>query len=290
MNSILVNPYNQYLDLEQRAERSPQKILTTFSPRLNAQFDSGGIEPTNVVLVGAKYGVGKTYFALNWILHLIRDGKKVTFFSLDMDFHKIFVKILRNIAGVGRNDAEMLMKNEKDYVREKLKSAGYFDNLRIYTNEKRPISFREISFICTEEKPDVVFIDHFGKIHGTGHNPYQETKIISAYLQKMKMEINTTFVALIQMRKGDGRGKNPNAIPPGKDDYKGAGEIGEDADIMLSLARPDLDESCPIDRKSIIVGALRKNRLKDEPDIGHLFWRYDPVSTRMNDLNLSSSY
>jgi len=284
MENIIINPYDQFLSLEKTIHQEKLSVTTTFSPRLNAQFEDGGIGPTNVCLLGAKYGVGKTYFALNWMLHSIREGKRVTFFSLDMDYRKILIKILRNVLDVGKHEAIQIWKEDREYTRTKLKDAGYFDNLKIYTNEKRPISFKEITQITTEEKPDIVFIDHFGKIYGMGANIYGETKIIAEYLRQMKNKINTIFVPLIQMKKGDTRMRSPNRIPPGKDEYKGAGEVGEDADIMLSLARPDLDQDCPEDRRLTIVGALRKNRLNDEPDIGYLFWRYDPKTTRMVDL------
>ncbi len=284
MNQLLVNPFEQYLELEKKIKHKPTTVTTTFSPRLNEQFDGNGIEPTTVVMLGAKYGVGKTYFALNWIMHLIKDQKKVIFFSLDMDFQKIVTKIVRYVMGIGKIDAINAMRDERETVREALRESGYFDYLKIYTNEKRPISFKEISSICTEEKPDVVFIDHFGKIYGIGHNPYQESKVVAEYLRNMKTKINTTFVVLIQMRKADSKSRGQNTIPPFKDDYKGAGEVGEDADVMLSLARPDLDNDCPPEKQRIIVGALRKNRLKDDAEIGHIFWKYDPISTRMTDI------
>lgn len=289
MNTIIVNPFEQYAELEEHINSKPQQVLPTFSPALNRQFIGGGIEISNVMLVGAKYGVGKTFFILNWILDLIRNQYKTVFFSLDMDFQKVFSRILRLILGLGKLEAIATWKSDKEFVKDKLTRAGYFDYLKIYTNEKRPISFNEITYICNNEKPNIVFIDHFSKIYGSGHNVYQETRQIAEYLRQAKKTMNTIFIVLMQLKKNDNHRKAPNAIPPGKDEFKGAGEIGEDADIMLSLARPDLDEECQMDRHRMIVGALRKNRLNDEPDLSYLFWKYDPVTTALTDVGLHRS-
>jgi len=284
MENIIVNPFEQYQEVEDHLFKNPPKVLPTFSPALNKQFIGGGIELANTILIGAKYGVGKTYFILNWILDLIRNKYKVIFFSLDMDFVKIFERLLRLVLDLGKEEAKNQWKADKEFTKEKLTRAGYFDYLKIYTNEKRVISFKEISYICNDEKPDMVFVDHFDKVAGTGHNLYQESKQISEYFRQKKKEMNTIFAILIQLKKMDSHRKTPNAIPPGKDEYKGAGQIGEDADVMLSLSRPDIDEECSQDRKRMIVGALRKNRLNDEPDPGYIFWNYDPTTTRVWDV------
>ena len=284
MKDILINPYKQYQEVEDQTFSVPLKTLPTFSPTLNRQFVGGGIEIANVMLIGAKYGVGKTFWILNWILYLIQNKYKVIFFSLDMDFTKVFVRFLRLILGQGKLESIATWKADKESVKEKLTRSGYFDYLKIYTNEKRIISFKEISYIVSDEKPDIVFIDHFSKIHGTGHNVYQETRQIAEYLRQAKKEMNTIFAVLMQLKKQESHRKTPNAIPPSKDSFKGAGEIGEDADIMLSLSRPDLDLDCSNDRRKMIVGALVKNRLNDEPDLSYIFWVYDPISTALIDL------
>jgi replicative DNA helicase len=279
---VLVNPFTQYLEVEQEVLHKNIRVIPTFSPALNSHFIGGGIEPANVMLIGAKYNVGKTFFVLNWIRYLIENKFKVIFFSLDMDFQKMFVRLLRQILDTGRLETESKWRSDREHVKKMLTEAGYFENLRIYTNEKKVISFDEMSFICDKEKPDIVFVDHFSKVFGGGHNIYQETRQISEYFRRKKREMNTAFVILIQLKKGE-KQRDQNQIPPGKDEYKGAGEIGEDADIMLSLCRPDIDQGCADGYKKTIIGAFRKNRLNDEPNQDYVRWLYNPQSTRMID-------
>lgn len=201
MENLIVNPHHQYLELEDHIFTKPQKVIPTFSPALNRQFSGGGIELANTILIGAKYGVGKTFFILNWIHFLIQNKYKVLFFSLDMDFQKIFVRYLRLLLGQGRQESIATWKADKEFVKEKLERAGYYDYLRVYTNEKRPISFKELSYICDNEKPDMVFVDHFDKVFGSGHNLYQESKQTSEYFRQKKKEMNTIFAILIQLKK-----------------------------------------------------------------------------------------
>jgi replicative DNA helicase len=279
---ILVNPYDQFLEVEKEVFNKHERVVPTFSEALNSHFLGGGIEPANVMLIGAKYNVGKTFFILNWIRYLMANRFRCIFFSLDMDFKKMFIRLLRQILETGRLDAEVQWRADKDRVRDLLTKAGYFDYLRIYTNEKKALSFDEISFICDREKPDIVFIDHFSKVYGGGHNVYQETRQIAEYFRRKKKEMNTIFAILMQLKKGE-KQRDQNKIPPGKDEYKGAGEIGEDADIMLSLCRPDIDQGCEEGYKKTIIGALRKNRLNDEPNLDYIRWSYDSRTTIMKD-------
>ena len=289
---ILINPYEQYGENEKRVFGSQRLIVPTFSPALNARFDYGGIEPAQVMMLGAKSGIGKTYFILNWIRFLMENKFRITFFSLDMEFRRMFIALLRQILEKGRVESTLQWKADKEHVKQMLIKSGYFDYLRIYTNEKKIISFDEISFICDKEKPDIVFIDHFSKVWGTGDNVFKESKTTSEYFWRAKRELNTIFVILIQMKKAgygnyikkNGNQTNEqNMIPPGEDEYKGAGEIKENADILLSLSRPERDKDCPEGYKGKVVGAIRKNRNQDVSMTDHLFWNYSNITTRMWD-------
>lgn len=280
---ILINPYEQYGENEKKVFGSQQLIVPTFSPALNARFDYGGLEPAQVMMVGAKFGVGKTYFILNWIRFLMAQKFRIIFFSLDMDFRRMYIALLRQILEKGRVESTLQWKADKEHVKQMLINSGYFDYLKIYTNEKKVLSFDEISYICEKEKPDIVFVDHFSKVWGTGDNVFKESKQTAEFFWRAKQNLNTIFVILIQMKKGGHQQRDQNMIPPGRDEYKGAGDIGENADILLSLARPDIDNTCPEEYKKKIVGALRKNRLKDESITDHLFWDYSSVTTIMKD-------
>lgn len=281
---ILINPFHQYIEIEANLFTKPEKVIPTFSPELNRQFTWGGIEKGRSIMIGAKFYVGKTYFALNWARYLIERKYRVHFFSLDMDFKRIFIRLLRQVLSVGEIAAIDKWKEDTAFVREKLTDAGYFDYLKIYTNEKKPILFNEITYIVEQEKPDIVFVDHFGKLQGMGRSIYEETAGIAEYFRAKKTSLNTVFAVLVQMRKEHHRTRLPNAIPPQADDYKGAGNIGEDADVLLSLARPDLDKECEIGHRGMIVGSLRKNRLSDNPEDDYIYWGYSKTTTIMTDV------
>lgn len=66
--------------------------LKTGFPRLDTL--TNGMEPDDLVIVGAGSGVGKTVFALNVAAHVAQRGKKVLIFSLEMGINRLIRRLV----------------------------------------------------------------------------------------------------------------------------------------------------------------------------------------------------
>lgn len=275
----IINSHDQFIECKKHYEREV-KVIPTFSPMLNNEYDHGGIETGSTMVIMAGSHTGKTFFITNWMYFLMKSGYKSVFFSLDEESRRIIVKMLRLIYRCDRDSAEKILLLEK--TKDDLMKIGFFDLIKIY--EKR-CSLKDYSIICETEKPQVVFIDHLMKMSGSGENVYKETREISEYLTNERKRLGIIYVSLLQLNKEFLKTTDKKYdLIPAMANGKGAGDIYENADVILSLARPDMSPECPNNLRNKIIGLHRKNRLSEKQSFNINTWNYDVITTKITDF------
>ena len=247
-----------------------------------------GLNKSDLIILGARPGMGKTSFALNIVRNVaMNTGKTVCFFSLEMTRDQLAQRMLSSEAGI---KSEKLRTGELDADEwTRLAQAG--ENLskaNIYFDETSSITVPEMKAkLRRMKRVDLVVIDYLGlmKSAKSTENRVQEVSEITRNLKIMAKELKVPVIACAQLSRGtETKGKSHK---PALSDLRESGSIEQDADIVLFLYRDtyydsekgdDEDRSDPNKAECIVA----KNR---HGEIGTIDMHWDGQFTRFTSVD-----
>ena len=201
----------------------------------------GGLYKSDLIVLGARPGMGKTAFALNITRNVaVNSGKTVCFFSLEMSRDQLAQRMLSSEAGIKSEKLRTGELTDDEWTR--LAQAG--ENLskaNIYFDETSTITVPEMKAKLRRMKPapDLVVIDYLGLMKSARQieNRVQEVSEITRNLKIMAKELKVPVIACAQLSRGtEAKGKSHK---PALSDLRDSGSIEQDADIVLFVHRPD---------------------------------------------------
>jgi replicative DNA helicase len=210
-----------------------------------------GLQPSNLVVVGARPAMGKTAFALGMVSHVgIRLQKPVLLFSLEMSHLELTQRLLSAEAKVDANRMRTGKLHEADWSKignaiSRMSEAPIFidDNPNLTVMDIRARARR----LKSREGLSLVVIDYLQLMTGRhgAENRQVEVSEISRGLKILARELEVPVVALSQLSRGleQRQDKRPMLA-----DLRESGSIEQDSDVVLFLYRdevysPDSDES-----------------------------------------------
>ncbi len=250
-----------------------------------------GLNKSDLIILGARPGMGKTSFALNIARNVaVAAGKTVCFFSLEMTRDQLAQRMLSSEAGIKSEKLRTGDLDENEWTR--LAQAG--ENLskaNIFFDESSAITVPEMKAKLRRMKPaaDLVIVDYLGLMKSARktENRVQEVSEITRNLKIMAKELKVPVIACAQLSRGtEVKGKSHK---PALSDLRESGSIEQDADIVLFLFREnyydnekaeDEDRSDP--NKAIC--SVAKNRHGEVGDI-ELYW--DGQFTRFTSVDVT---
>ncbi len=248
-----------------------------------------GLNKSDLIILGARPGMGKTAFALNIARNVaVNAGRTVCFFSLEMTRDQLAQRMLSSEAGI---KSEKLRTGELDADEwTRLAQAG--DNLskaNIYFDETSAITVPEMKAkLRRMPKVDLVIIDYLGlmKSAKATENRVQEVSEITRNLKIMAKDLKVPVIACAQLSRGtEAKGKSHK---PALSDLRESGSIEQDADIVLFLYREkyydnektdDEDMSDPNKAECIVA----KNR---HGELGTIDMHWDGQFTRFTSVDV----
>lgn len=197
-----------------------------------------GLNKSDLIILGARPGMGKTAFALNIARNVaVNAGKTVCFFSLEMSRDQLAQRMLSSEAGIESYKLRTGELSDDEWTR--LAQAG--DNLskaNIYFDESSNITVPEMKAkLRRMRKVDLVVIDYLGLMKSAKNieNRVQEISEITRNLKIMAKDLKVPVIACAQLSRGtEGKGKSHR---PALSDLRDSGSIEQDADIVLFLYR-----------------------------------------------------
>lgn len=197
-----------------------------------------GLNKSDLIILGARPGMGKTSFALNIARNVaINAGKTVCFFSLEMTRDQLAQRMLSSEASI---KSEKLRTGELDADEwTRLAQAGeHLSKASIYFDETSSITVPEMKAkLLRMKKVDLVIIDYLGLMKSAKptENRVQEVSEITRNLKIMAKELQVPVIACAQLSRGtETKGKSHK---PMLSDLRESGSIEQDADIVLFLYR-----------------------------------------------------
>lgn len=230
---------------------------------------TGGWQKTDLIVVAARPGMGKTAFILSMARNIAIDYKRpVAIFSLEMGAKQL---VTRLIASETELPADKLRTgNLADYEYEQLNvKIAPLTKAPIYIDDTPALSVFELRAKCRrlKEQHDIqlAMIDYIQLMTTGGDNKgnrEQEIATISRSLKALAKELDIPVIILSQLNRSvETRG---GAKKPQLSDLRESGAIEQDADIVLFIYRPeyykiDHDEKGPTANKADILIAKHRN-------------------------------
>ena len=198
-----------------------------------------GLNRSDLILLAARPGMGKTSFALNIARHVaVKEKRKVAFFSLEMTKEQLTARLLSTEAMVGGVKLRTGKLADDEWIR--LVEAGdILSKTEIYFDDTPGITVPEMKAKLRRLKNvDLVVIDYLQLMSGGRRidNRVQEISEITRNLKIMAKEINVPVLTLSQLSRASEQRSDHR---PMLSDLRDSGSIEQDADIVLFLYRSD---------------------------------------------------
>jgi replicative DNA helicase len=237
-------------------------ITTGFS---ELDFLTGGFNPSEFVIIGARPSIGKTALALNMAIHAAMKKKVPTaFFTLEMSDISLMMRILSSESSVDSKSIRSgnLKTSELANIyntMEKLYDAQLYmvdqSNMRLLDLRSQARRLR------ANQKVGIIFIDYITLItlDDSRLKPYEQISEISRSLKSLARELDIPIVVLSQLTR-EAEKDRPNLA-----NIRASGAIEQDADLVIFLNRKreadkkngvEVNSSDPIEAELI----LAKNR------------------------------
>lgn len=226
-------------------------------------------------IIAARPSMGKTTLALNIMFNMAVKGKKVVFFSYEMNKKQIVAKLLGLITGINPRRLLVGDLNANEWVKfnEATQKIGEY-HIDIY--DVQELGSKDVTLMverCRDlhkkDKVDAVFIDYIQLMEAYDgkqriSNPVQMLSQVSNDIQFETRRLNKPFIVVGQLnREIEGRQDKQ----PKNSDLKGSGSLEQDADVIMFLHRPsyyDTDEK--INDNGLTKVIITKNR-ENEKDV-----------------------
>ena len=218
----------------------------------------GGLNRSDLILIAARPGIGKTSLALNMASHVaLKERRPVAIFSLEMSGEQLVNRMISAHAKVDSFRLRTGRINPEDWPRL-TESVSILGDAPIKIDDNAGITVQEIKAkLRREREVGLVIIDYLQLMRSgiRSENRVQEVAEISRSLKIMARELNIPVVALSQLNRSPESRKDKR---PMLSDLRESGSIEQDADIVLFLYR-DEDSEDPGER-NIVKCVVAKNR------------------------------
>ena len=245
-----------------------------------------GLNKSDLILLAARPGMGKTSFALNVALNVAKSEKKtVAVFSLEMSREQLATRLLSSEACVESGRLRTGSLRETDW--EKIAAAAsVLNKVDIRIDDNPMLSVADMNAKCRRiDGLALVVIDYLqlmtsasGNNRG-GENRQQMVSDMSRMLKIMAKELNVPVICLSQLSRANEKRDDKR---PMLSDLRESGAIEQDADIVLFLYR-DAYYDRESEEQNVAECIVAKNR-HGETDSVKLGW--DGQFTRFKGLEL----
>lgn len=233
---------------------------------------TNGWQPSDLIIMAARPGMGKTAFTLSLAKNAAETGKGIAFFSLEMANVQLVQRLISMEAEI--NSSKLRNGQLEEYEWRKLHAAvDKLSQVPIYIDDTPGINIFELRAKCRRLKQNhnisMIIIDYLqlmaGPPNGKNGNREQEISAISRALKGLAKELHVPVIALSQLSRAvESRGGEKR---PQLSDLRESGAIEQDADIVTFIYRPgyygvnDENPGVPNDLTEIILAKHRNGGL-----------------------------
>ena len=280
IGKVMINVYDRLEELAASGSEIPG--LSTGLSAVDQKIT--GLNKSDLILLAARPGMGKTSFALNVALNVAKAvHKTVAVFSLEMSREQLATRLISSEAFLD-NKKLMTGKLSPD-DRDKVTLASQaLAHTKIFIDDNPSLSVADMNAKCRRlDDLGLVVIDYLqlmtsagGKGY-SGENRQQAVSDISRMLKIMAKELQVPVLCLSQLSRANEKRDDKR---PMLSDLRESGAIEQDADIVLFLYRDDYYNS-DSEKRNVAECIVAKNR---HGETGKVELRWMPEYTAFGTL------
>lgn len=273
ISEVIQQTYDR-LDLLNSADNDDMKPLSTGIKGIDNYIT--GLNKSDLILLAARPGMGKTSFALNIARSVaVTQKKKVAFFSLEMSKEQLASRLL-STEGLIESQKIKTGKMSEDEWSRLIQAGDVLARAELYLDDTPSITVPAMKAKLRRLKDVQLVIIDYLQLMMSGRridNRVQEISEITRNLKIMAKELNVPVITLSQLSRASEQRADHR---PQLSDMRDSGSIEQDADIVLFLYRQDYyhdaEEKSEDDDKNSGECIIAKNR-HGEMGTVDLHWR-----------------
>jgi replicative DNA helicase len=200
----------------------------------------GGLNRSDLIVVGARPGVGKTTLLTTIASNVARSGKTAAIFSLEMTVEQLTLRLVAPNAGIptDRLRSGKLQDDEWDPLTRAIETVA---GLPIIIDDTPAITPNQVRSRCRQLRfeygLDLVIIDYLQLMNSGGNgfeNRVQEVGTISRQLKLLARDLHVPVLAAAQLSRAVEQRADKR---PMLSDLRESGSIEQDADVVLLMHR-----------------------------------------------------
>lgn len=204
----------------------------------------GGLQKSDLIIIGGRPGSGKTALSTNIAFHAATLGYPMLFFSLEMAAQQLSMRILAEQSGVEMwkiRNGQMRDVEWEDYIL----TGQRLDELPLHIDDTGGITLPQLASRARrakrEHKIAGIVVDYLQLMDGTRPGSYQQNRVqelthITKGLKALAKELDVPVIALSQLSRGvDSRDDRRPILS----DLRESGSIEQDADAVLFVYREE---------------------------------------------------
>jgi replicative DNA helicase len=245
---------------------------------------TGGLHPSDLIIVAGRPAVGKTAFALSLARNMaVRYGHAVAIFSLEMSIEQLTQRFISMEASVDSHRLRSGFVDDLEWRRVS-EAFGVLSDAPIFIDDTAGISTAELRMKARRLKAQhdlkAVYVDYLQLMSGRGlENRVQEVSEISRSLKALARELDLPVIALSQLSRAV---ESRQDHRPMLSDLRESGSIEQDADIVVFVHREELYNP-QTEKRNIADLIVAKHR---NGPIGQIPLRFFPSQTKFGDLEV----
>ena len=243
-----------------------------------------GLNRSDLILLAARPGVGKSSFAMNMALNVAKQsGRTVAVFSLEMSKEQLLVRLLaaEGLVELTRLSTGRLSASDWGKLTQAARTLRQTD-IRIDDNPMLTVA--DMNAKCRRlDNLGLVIVDYLQLMSSSGGKSYagenrqQAVSDISRMLKIMAKELNVPVICLSQLSRANEKREDKR---PMLSDLRDSGAIAPDADIVMFLYREDYYKE-DTENRNVAECIVAKNR---HGETGKVPLRWSPEYTVFSTL------
>jgi replicative DNA helicase len=198
---------------------------------------TSGFQPAELVIIGARPGMGKTAIALSMAANItIRQSRPAAFFSLEMSEQALMIRLLSAEAGMDSHKLRTGFFPNSEFE-TLFAAAEHVHGAPLFIVDMPYMKMLDIQAMARmmkiQENVEIIFIDYIGLIapDDSRQKRFEYITEVSRNLKGLARELNIPIVVLSQLRR-EAEKQKPNLA-----DIRESGSIEQDADMVMFLNR-----------------------------------------------------
>ena len=257
IGTVLIKVFDQLNELAQSGQDIPG--LSTGLRDLDKKIN--GLNKSDLVLIAARPGMGKTSIALNIALNVAKKtDKTVAFFSLEMSREQLVMRLISNESFVDNQKLVTGNLTEEEWGKIGLASSA-LSQTDIRVDDNPTITVAEMNAKCRRlDNLGLVLVDYL-QLMNSANGKVNENRVlavseISRALKIMAKELSVPVICLSQLSRANESRADKR---PMLSDLRESGAIEQDADEVLFLYRDDYYNENS-EEKNVAECIVAKNR------------------------------